>query len=234
MLGDGIIEPGEGAWAAPVVLAKKKDGSWRFCVDYRRLNEQTVRMSNPMQNVEAVLTSLGGNDLYTTLDLASGYWAIPLDEQTKDKTGFITPEGLFQYKRLPFGLTNAPAAFTQMMEMVLAGLTWKYCGLYMDDCIVYSDGVDEHFHRLRVILSRFRDANLRCKLKKCCFFMKEVEYLGHIITAEGVRMSPDKIKAIVELPAPSDVKGVQRIVGMAGFYRKFIKNFSKRIFIPVL
>ena len=159
MLDQGIVEPAEGAWSSPIVLAKK-DGSYRFCVDFRRVNDVTKKDVHPIPRIDDALDSLAGTKLFSVLDLTSGYWQVELDPADKEKTAFATPFGLHQFRVMPFGLTNAPSTFQRLMSLVLSGLCWKTCLVYLDDIIIFSQTVEEHLQRLAEVLRRLKDAGL--------------------------------------------------------------------------
>ena len=190
MLEQGVVKPSRSPWSSPIVTVKKKDGSWRFCVDYRKLNSVTHQGAYPLPRIDATLDSLAGATYFTTLDLASGYWQVEVEEQDKEKTAFSTPKGHFEFNVMPFGLTNAPATFQRLMECVLAGLTQEQCLIYLDDIVVFSKSFEEHIERLTNVFQALRQAGLTLKLSKCYFAQKEVKYLGHIVSAAGVRPDP--------------------------------------------
>ena len=160
MLDQGIVEPAEGAWSSPIVLAKK-DGSYRFCVDFCRVNDVTKKDVHPIPRIDDALDSLAGTKLFSVLDLASGYWQVELDPADKEKTAFATPFGLHQFRVMPFGLTNAPSTFQRLMSLVLSGLCWKMCLVYLDDIIIFSQTVEEHLQRLAEVLRRLKDVGLK-------------------------------------------------------------------------
>ncbi|KZR98080.1 Uncharacterized protein APZ42_006676, partial [Daphnia magna] len=162
---------------SPVVLVKKKDGSWRFCVDYRRLNAISVKDVYPLPRIEETLSRLGNACVFSTIDLESGYWQVPLHEADKEKTAFVTPDGLYQFLVMPFGLATAPGTFQRMMDLVLTGLRWTVCLVYLDDIIIYAAGVDEHLSRVRQVLSTLQGAGLKIKLVKCQFGAGEIKAL---------------------------------------------------------
>ena len=226
MLQLGVVRPSHSPWSSPIVMVRKKDGSWRFCVDFRKLNAVTHRDAYPLPRIDATLDTLHGAKLFTTLDLASGYWQVEVKEEDKEKTAFSTPQGHFEFNKMPFGLTNAPATFQRLMECILAGLTGDECLIYIDDIVVFSRTFLEHLQRLRRVFQRLRDASLRLKPPKCKFARKEVHYLGHIVSAEGVRTDPDKTKAVKEYPIPHDVKQLRQFLGLTNYYRRFIKDYS--------
>ena len=227
MLDDGIIRPSTSPWAAGVVLVAKKDGSLRFCIDYRKLNAITTKDVYPLPRIDDTIDAIGPCTFYTTLDLAAGYWQIELDEEHKAKTAFISHEGLFEFNRMPFGLTNAPATFSRMMQAVLAGLQWQSCLVYLDDIIIFSKTFEDHLSDVDRVLKRLIDRGLSCKAKKCELFRSEVIYLGHKITKHGVSADPAKIKAITEMPEPENLTQLRSFVGCCSYYRRLIKKFAK-------
>ena len=226
MLAEGVISPSTSPWASPVVLVSKKDGSVRFCVDYRRLNHITVRDVYPLPRIDDCLSVLFGNSFFSTLDLIAGYWQVLMAEMDRLKTAFITNNGLFEFNVMPFGLTNAPATFQRYMDVVLAGLKWKSVLVYLDDIGIFSQTFEEHLGHLREVFERLRKYNLRLKPSKCNFFQREFKYLGHIISAEGIGCDPDKVKAILEMPAPKSVKQVRSFVGKCNYYREMLENYA--------
>lgn len=225
MLGADVIRPSRSPWAFPVVIVDKKDGSKRFCVDYRKLNDITSKYQWNLPHIDDILASLGGSKHYSCLDLRSGYWQVPMNEKDRPKTAFISHKGLFEFNVLPFGLCNAPSVFCELMEKVVGDL--KFVIAYLDDLIIFSKDEDEHIKHLEIVFDRLRKANLRLKMKKCEFFKSKLKYLGHVIDNEGVRPDEDKVKVIRELPTPKTVTDVRSFIGMASFYRKFIPDFSK-------
>ena len=223
----GIVQPSSSPWASPVVLVPKKDGSLRFCVDFRRLNSITRKDVYPLPRVDDILDTLGNARYFTTLDLASGYWQVPLDDDARPKTAFTTHQGLYEFVRMPFGLCNAPATFQRAMQSVLAGLEWRDCFVYIDDILIASATYEEHLQHLEQVFDRLRTANLMLKPKKCRFLCKEVKYLGHVISVQGVLPDPDKTEQVKLFPIPEDVTQVRRFLGLASYYRRFVPNFAK-------
>lgn len=227
MLDKGIIEPSTGSWSSPIVLATKKDGSMRFCIDYRKLNEATRKDAYPLPRIEDNLDTLRGAQWFSTLDLISGYWQVEMDPLDKPKTAFsVGRGGLYQFLRMPFGLCNAPATFERLMEKVLAGLVWEIAVLYIDDIVVIGSTVDEHLDRLEMVFDRIRKAGMKLKPSKCDLLKKKVEFLGHIVSAEGVEPDPGKIRKVVEWPAPKDLHELRSFIGLCTYYRRFVEGFS--------
>ena len=197
MLSSNVIRPLNSPWASPVVMVRKKDGSLRFCVDFRQLNVATVKDAHPLPRIDDLLDALHGAKWFSTLDLKSGYWQVPIAEQDKAKTAFRTSSGqLFEFNQVPFGLCNAPATFSRLMDRVLASLHWETCLFYLDDIIVFSSTWEEHLARLREVFERLRHAKLKLGAANCTFTAKEVNYLGHRVTEEG--LLPDSYRRYVK------------------------------------
>ena len=222
----GIIQPSSSPWASPLVFVKKKDGTTRPCVDYRKLNSVTQFDCFPLPKIDECLDSLGGSKYFSTLDLQSGYWQIEVKEGDRPKTAFRTRSGLYEYVVMPFGLSNAPSTFERCMELVLKGLQWKTLLVYLDDIIIFSQTFDEHLTHLDEVLNRLSGAGLKLKPSKCALFQSEVLYLGHIVTASGVKPNPDKVKAVADWPVPTNVGDVRSFLGLCSYYRKFIPGFA--------
>ena len=227
MLDQGVVEPSESPWASPIVLVQKKDGGVRFCVDYRKLNQITKLDEFPLPRIDDTLDLLAGSCHFSALDLASGYWQVAMDPESKEKTAFTTYAGLYQFKKMPFGLVNAPATFQRLMEVVLSGLARRVCVVYLDDVLVFGRTIPEHNANLAQVLQRLRQAGLWLKPKKCRFALKEVEYLGHVVSAKGVQTNPKKVTAVEQFPTPHDVKTLRSFLGLASYYRKFVPHFAK-------
>ena len=226
MLESKAISTSDGPWSSPIVLVKKKDGTTRFCIDYRKLNEATRKDAYPLPRIEDCLESMSGAKFFCTLDLASGYWQVKMAQQDREKTAFATHIGLFQWNVMPFGLTNAPATFERLMDKVLKGLIGKACMVYLDDVIVFGKTFEETVANLRLILERMREHNLMLKPKKCHLFKTHVNFLGHIISAEGIQTDPEKCAKVKDWPVPTGVGHVRSFLGLASYYRRFIKDFA--------
>ena len=226
MLEGDVIEPSTSPWASPVVLVRKKDGSTRFCIDYRKLNSVTIKDAYPLPRIDESLDALTGAQYFSTLDLASGYWQVGMTEEAKLKSAFATPSGLYQFKCMPFGLCNAPSTFERLMEQVLSGLQWQICLIYLDDVIIFSRTCLEHIARLDEVLTKLGQAGLKLKPKKCHFFCKEVLYLGHRVSKDGIATDPEKVKAVQDWGVPKNLTDVRSFLGLCSYYRRFIPQFS--------
>ena len=226
----GVIEPSSSPWSSPVVMVRKKDGTLRFCVDYRELNKITKRDTYPLPRVDDLLDQLGSSRYFTTLDLASGYWQIRVAPGSREKTAFVTPHGLFQFRVMPFGLTNAPAVFQRLMQTVLMGLNpvegKQFVSVYIDDVLVFSQSLDEHLEHLRLVIQKIQDAGLKLKPAKCQFVREEVEYLGHVLTPSGLKTNLKLVESVVNYPRPQNSKEVKQFLGLSSYYRRFIQKFA--------
>jgi len=225
MLNAGVIRPSNSPWSSPIVIVKKADGTNRFCIDYRKLNDVTRKNSYPLPRIDDHLEALRGKKWFCTLDLASGYWQVKMHEGDKEKTAFCSHMGLYEFNVMPFGLTNAPATFQTLMEEVLSGLIGDACLLYLDDIIVFGDTFEEVYDNLRQVMSRVAKYNLKLKAKKCSLFKRSVKFLGHIVSAEGIACNPETVKAVTDIIAPEDKSGVRSILGLGNYYRRFIKDY---------
>ncbi|EFA12120.1 Retrovirus-related Pol polyprotein from transposon 17.6-like Protein [Tribolium castaneum] len=231
MLTQGIIRPSTSPWSSPIwIVEKKLDASgkkkWRLVADYRKLNEKTVNDKYPLPNITDILDKLGKSIYFTTLDLASGFHQVQMNPDDIEKTAFSTENGHYEYLRMPFGLKNAPATFQRVMDNILRGIQNKKCFVYLDDIIIFSTSLEEHIVRLKEVFERLRNANFKIQLDKSEFLRKEVAYLGHIITPEGVKPNPEKIKAVMKYPIPRTQKEIKSFLGLLGYYRRFIPNFA--------
>jgi len=197
LLNNDLIEPSTSPWSSPVILVKKKDGTYRFCVDFRKLNAETVKDAYPIPCPEEQLDALVNARYFSSLDLASGFWQIPMDKNDQEKTAFVINNGLYQFKVMPMGLTNAPLTF------------------------------EEHIERLEEVISILHDAGLKIKFSKCQFGLTEIVYLGHLINEHGIKPDPKKVEAIINVKEPTNVTEVRSFIGLCSYYRKFIPQFSK-------
>ena len=226
LLEAGVIEPSSSPWSSPVVMVKKKSGSYRFCVDYRKLNKVTRPDSHPLPRIDDTLDALAGNVYFSTMDLSSGYWQVAMDPVDKAKTAFTTGTDLYQFTVMPMGLRNAPSTFQRLMQLVLRGLHWDFVLVYLDDVIVFGRTFDETLSRLRVVFDRLRDAGLKLRPDKCTFFAKEVTFLGHVISSAGVLPDPANIDKVHSWPIPRNVTELRAFLGLCSYYRRFVKNFA--------
>lgn len=224
----GLIRPSQGEWTSPVLFVAKKDGSLRLCVDYRRLNKVTVKDHFPLPFIDELVDSMGGARYFSTLDAASGYWQVPMHENSIHKTGFITKYGVFDWCVLPFGLTSAPATFQRLMTRILQPLFGKCVHVFIDDIIVYSRTLNEHVQHLEQVFKICKEANLRIKLAKCTFASDSVEYLGHQITREGLKPTDRNVKKVQDMVIPKDKSDVRSFLGMVGYYRRFVPDFANK------
>ena len=227
MLRDDIIVPSSSPWASPITLVPKKDSSTRFCIDYRRLNAETEKDQYPLPLIQDIFDQMGGSKHFSTLDLKSGYWQLPGSPEDQPKTAFRCHLGLFECKRIPFGLCNAPAVYQRAMDKLLAGLIGVSVCVYLDDIIIYSKNMDNHERHLQCVFDRLRDAGLRLKPTKCFSGLKQVKLLGYILNGDGIHTDPAKVQAIREMSPPKNVHDVRRYLGMSGYYRTSLPNYAK-------
>ena len=221
MLEAGIIEPSDSEWAFPVVLARKKDGALRLCIDYRWLNAVSQADSYPMPRVDELIDRLGKAKYITTLDLTRGYWQVPMAETSRHLTAFTTPFGLFQVRVMPFGLQGTPATFQRLMHGVLRGVR-DYAAAYIDDVVIHGFTWEEHLSQIEAVLGCLRKADLTAKPQKCQFGMAKCVYLGHRVGGGTVEPDPCKVEAVREFLVPKTIKDVRQFLGLTGYYRKFI------------
>lgn len=234
MLNQGIIRQSYSPWSSPVwIVPKKRDASgkqkWRLVIDYRKLNEKTISDRYPIPNITEILDKLGRSMYFSTLDLASGFHQIEMDPKDVQKTAFTVEGGHYEYIRMPFGLKNAPSTFQRVMDNVLGDLVGKTCLVYLDDIIIFSTSLQQHMARLKEIFERLKKANLKVQLDKSEFLRKEIAFLGHVVTTEGIKPNPDKIHAIKNFPIPKTQKDIRTFLGLLGYYRKFIKDFARLV-----
>ena len=230
LLSNGLIRRSNSPWSAPVVIVMKKGGERRTCIDYRKLNAVTKKCSYPLPRVEDLIDSLGTKDgrkkYFSKLDLASAYWSVKIDEKDREKTAFVTKQGLFEWLVMPFGLCNAPATFQRLMDEVFAELKFKCVVVYFDDIVIFSDSFEEHIVHLELVFKKLTDAHLQAKLVKCQFGLEEVSFLGFIIGPEGVKPDPDTVRSVAEFRVPKTVRDLRSFLGLASFYRSFIAGFA--------
>ena len=226
MLTGSQIEASDSPWSSPVVLVTKKDGGTRFCVDYRQLNDATIKDAYPLPRIDDTLDMLAGKQWFSTLDLASGYWQVSLSREARAKTAFATHSGLFQFRVMPFGLCNAPATFERLMDRVLQGLRWSRCLVYLDDIISFGGTFDGALSSLTLIFERLRSYGLQLKSSKCHLFRVSVPFLGHIVGRRGLECDPTKIEDVKLWPVPDCLKSVRQFLGFVGYYRRFIPRFA--------
>lgn len=230
MLQMDVVEPSSSAWSNPIVVVKKSSGDYRFCLDFRKLNELTKKDAYPLPYMSSILDKLGNSSVLSSLDLKSAFWQIPLSPESKEKTAFAVPgRGLFQFKRMPFGLSNAPASMQRLVDVIFGPELEPFVFVYLDDIVVVTPDFPTHLRILREVFLRLRHANLSLNFEKCNFARSELRYLGFLIDRNGLRVDPDKVAAVQNFPTPRNVKEVRRFVGLASWYRRFIPVFSQTI-----
>ena len=227
LLDKGLIQPSVSPWGAPVLFVKKKDGSLRLCIDYRELNKVTVKNKYPLPRIDDLFDQLAGASVFSKIDLRSGYHQLRIKKEDVPKTAFRTRYGHYEFLVLPFGLTNAPAFFMDLMNRVFKPFLDQFVVVFIDDILVYSKTRSEHANHLRMVLKTLDEHKLYAKLKKCEFWLEEVQFLGHIVGKDGISVDPAKVEAIVNWPRPTNVSEVRSFLGMAGYYRRFVEGFSK-------
>ena len=228
MLDGGIIKPSTSAWASAPVLVRKKDGSVRYAIDYRKLNAKTVKDAYPLPLIAECIDALQGSEWFHALDLASGYWQILLDPNDAHKTLFITKYGLFEYTRMPFGLCNAPATFQRVMHLVLRGMVWKQILVYLDDVVILGTSFGNAMDNLKMTLHRFRQYNLKLKPKKCHLFQQEIKFLGRKVSKDGIRISDEHTECIRNWPTPKSLDDLLKFLGFINYHRDFIPRLSEK------
>ena len=223
----GFIRPSTSPWGAPVLFVKKKDGSLRLCIDYRQLNRVTIRNQYPLPRIDDLFDQLQGSRVFSKIDMRSGYYQLKIKGIDVLKTTFRTRYGHYEFMVMPFGLTNAPTAFMDLMNRVFRPYLDRFVIVFIDEILVYSGSREKHAEHLRIVLETLREHQLYAKLSKCQFWLDRVAFLGHIISAEGISVDPQKIEAIVNWKPPTNVTEIRSFLGLAGYYRKFVEGFSK-------
>ena len=225
-----MIKKSHSPWASPVILVRKRNGDYRFCVDYRKLNEVTKKDTFPLPRIDDLLDQLAHSKYFSSLDLAAGYWQIQVAPDSQSKTAFVTHRGLFEFRVMPFGLTNAPAVFQRLVQEVLEGLNPEggpdFVTAYLDDILIFSETLQDHMRHLKVVMDRIVAAGLKLNPSKCKFIQQEVEYLGHVITPQGLKTAQRHLRAVEEFPVPTSVSSVRQFLGLASYYRRFVKSFA--------
>lgn len=227
LLNAGIIRESESPFASPIVVVRKKDNSVRLCIDFRKLNAQTIKDAYALPNLEEAFSVLTGSKWFSVLDLKSGYYQIEMEEQDKAKTAFVCPLGFWEFNRMPQGVTNAPSTFQRLMERCMGSLNRSEVLVFIDDLIVFSETLEEHERRLLQVLNRLREYGLKLSPEKCKFFQTSVRYLGHVVSEDGVSTDPSKIEVVKAWPRPQNLKELKSFLGFAGYYRRFVQDFSK-------
>ncbi|WVZ69420.1 LOW QUALITY PROTEIN: hypothetical protein U9M48_018208 [Paspalum notatum var. saurae] len=226
LLRSGFIKESNSPFASPVLLVRKKTGDWRLCVDFRRLNALTVKNKFPLPVIDELLDELVGAQWFSTLDLASGFHQILMAEEDRYKTAFQTHHGHYEYSVMPYGVTGGPATFQHEMNTVLAPFLRKFAVVFIDDVLIYSKTWDSHLNHLQQVFSALHQHQFKVKLSKCAFAKQEISYLGYVVSYKGVSTDPKKIDTVLHWPVPTSVKELKSFLGLAGYYRKFVKNFG--------
>ena len=226
LMGDGSIRRSSSPYSSPIVVVTKKDGRPRMCVDFRKLNQQTVIDSYPLPNVGELLERSGGSSYYSSLDLISGYYQVPIAEKDVHKTAFVTERGLFEWLVMPFGLVNAPATFQRLMDVITSSLPPELVLIYLDDLLICSKTIEEHIEHLEKVFSVLSKAGLSLKASKCFFALSEARFLGHVVGKDGVRPDPEKVSAVLDFKIDNDQSRLRSFLGLSGYYRRYIKGYA--------
>ena len=226
LLDKGFIRPSHSPWGAPVLFVKKKDGALRMCIDYRELNKVTIKNRYPLPRIDDLFDQLKGSVVFSKIDLRSGYHQLKIKETDIFKSAFRTRYGHYEFLVMPFGLTNAPAAFMDLMNRVFKTYLDKFVIVFIDDILIYSKSQEEHVEHLRIVLRILAEQQLYAKFSKCEFWLDKVQFLGHVISKDGISVDPAKIEAVSQWSAPTSVTEIQSFLGLAGYYRRFVEGFS--------
>jgi hypothetical protein len=226
MLEQGIVEHSTSPYGAPVLLVKKPDGSWRFCVDYRALNQITIKNSHPLPRIDDLLDTIQGAKYFSSMDLLQGFYQLPILQSDKEKTAFKTPFGLYQFRVVSMGLSNAPSVFQRVMNYIFKDYIGKFVAIYLDDILIYSKTQEEHLEHLKLVLAKVQEYGLSLKTNKCHFFKQQVKFLGFIVTKEGIKPNPEKVQAVKDWPVPQTQSHIRSFLALTQFFRRFIKDYS--------
>ena len=226
LLEKGIIQRYTSPYASPTVLVRKKDGSLRLCIDYRKLNALTVKDAFPLPRIEESLKALGGSRFFSSLDMSHGYFQLLMHSDSIDKTAFRVPWGLFSFTSMPQGLCNSPSTFQRTVEMIFGDMNMSKLILYLDDILVYSNTLQEHLNRLSIVFERLIKYGLKLKGEKCKFFQREVTHLGYIVNEDGVAVDPGKVQRVKDWPIPKTIEELRSFLGLSSYYRRFIPGFA--------
>lgn len=226
LLQTGVIRESSSPFASPIVVVRKKNGTVRLCIDYRKLNAQTIKDAYALPKLEDTFSALSGSTWFSTLDLKSGYYQIEMEEKDKSKTAFVCPLGFYEFNRMPQGVTNAPSTFQRLMERCMGDMNLKEALVFIDDLIVFAPTLEEHEQRLMRVLQRLKEFGLKLSVEKCVFFQTSVRYLGHVVSSNGVETDPAKIATLTTWPVPQNLKELRSFLGFAGYYRRFVQGYS--------
>jgi hypothetical protein len=223
----GFIQESISPWGTPVIFVDKCDGGRRMCGEYRNLNNVTIKNKYPLPRIQDLFDQVRGAGVFSKIDLRSGYHQIKIKKEDVPKTAFVSRYGHHEYLVIPFGLTNAPAIFMNLMNKIFMPYLDKFVILFIDNILIYSKDKEEHAKHLRIALQILREHQLYAKFSKCEFWLDQVEFLGHVISKEGIAVNPSKVSSVLEWEAPKNVNQIRGFLGMAGYYRRFIEGFSK-------
>ena len=222
-----LITPCHSPYSAPAMLVPRKNGKLRLVIDYRQLNKQPIKSTWPIPSTEEIFDTLEGSAYFNSIDMSAGFYQVPKEDSSQDYTAFSTPFGSFEWLRLPMGLTGSLPTFQCLVEKVLVGLTWKTCVPYLDDIVIFSSTPEDHLERLRLVFQRFRAHNLKINPGKYDFFVMKVQFLGHIVSKDGLEVGPSKIEAVQKFPVPRSQTEVKSFLGLASYYRRFVPKFAE-------